>query len=55
MDSTLILALIIGSFTPVFPDPYHPEKYGGEFRNVCFWEWITKELQEIISGVELKF
>lgn len=41
------------SVIPLFVDPWHPEKYGGEFRRVMFWEWAYKELWEIWTGIEL--
>lgn len=46
--------LSAGSLIPFFPDPYHTEKYGGEARCVCFWEWLVKELNEVYTGIELK-
>jgi len=49
-----IPAVLVGSLIPVFPDPYHPEKYGGTFQTVNFWEWLAKKLYEVYSGVELR-
>jgi len=52
--SDFIPAVLVASLIPIFPDPFHPEKYGGEFRTVIFWEWLAKELYEVYSGIELK-
>lgn len=56
VDSTepLILGFFIVSVIPIFPDPFHPEKYGGEPKKVMFWEWLAKEIWEVYSGVELR-
>lgn len=32
---------------PLFPDPFHQKT-----ENVCFWEWLAKELWEMIHGEE---
>jgi len=35
------LALLLGlSFLPLFPDPYHEKT-----EQVCFWEWLYKEIR----------
>ena len=38
--------LLLGlSLAPLFPDPYHEKSEG-----VSFWEWLYKELIELVYG-----
>ena len=46
MLQDFIIGLLLGilSMMPVFPDPYHHSQL------VCFWVWLYRELDELISG-----
>lgn len=41
----ILIALIGFSFIPLFPDPYHEKEEG-----VCFWEWLWREIHELLHG-----
>lgn len=53
-EESLLVGALITSVIPIFNDPFHPEKYGGEARRVIFWEWLYKELWELYTGIELR-
>ena len=36
---------IIISFSPIFTDPFHQET-----RGFTFWEWLSRELEELRTG-----
>ena len=46
--------LVILSFVPLFRNPFHPERYGGQVTPVNFWQWVSMELWELRSGIELR-
>lgn len=41
----IVIALIGLSVYPLFVDPYHEKE-----ELVCFWEWLFKELHELVYG-----
>lgn len=47
MIGFVLSAFLFGLLTmmPCFPDPYHKKEY-----LVSFWEWLFKELDELING-----
>jgi len=40
----IAIALLVGSFAPVFDDPYHKEG------KVNFWLWLWREIDELVHG-----
>ena len=42
----VVISVLVGlTFVPMFPDPYHEKT-----EPVIFWEWLYKEVAELIGG-----
>lgn len=41
----VVLTLIGLSLYPLFEDPFHEKK-----EKICFWEWLYKEIHELLHG-----